>query len=59
VTLDVLGADRLRVRGLDAATVGRVAFAAGVEVLWLAERADGVDLEQLFFTLTSASTGRR
>ena len=45
----------LLVRGLDASAVGRIAYTAGVELHWLAER-DG-DLEQLFFTLTD--TGQR
>jgi len=41
----------LVVTGIDAAGVGRVAFAAGVELQWLAER-EG-DLEHLFFALTT------
>jgi ABC-2 type transport system ATP-binding protein len=56
VTVAEDGADRLLVSGADAAAVGQVAFAAGVELLWLAERAG--DLEALFFTLTSAGSGR-
>ena len=55
VTIDQVGLEQLMVTGLDAAAVGRVAFASGVELLWLAER-DG-DLERLFFTLTSGSSG--
>jgi ABC-2 type transport system ATP-binding protein len=44
--------ERLRVSGLEAAAVGRAAFEAGVELAWLAEQT--ADLEQFFFTLTSA-----
>lgn len=47
------GTDVLLVTGTDAATVGRAAFAAGVELEWLANR-DG-DLEQRFFALTSGT----
>jgi ABC-2 type transport system ATP-binding protein len=55
VTVEPAGRDRLRVSGLDAAAVGRAAFAAGVELLWLAEPDNSeVDLERIFFTLTSA-----
>jgi ABC-2 type transport system ATP-binding protein len=58
VTVDEDGAGRLLITGVDAATVGRAAFAAGVELEWLAQR-DG-DLERLFFDLTSdASAPRR
>ncbi|GAB2656520.1 ABC transporter ATP-binding protein [Kribbella swartbergensis] len=57
VTVDEDGAGRLMVSGTDAATVGRAAFVAGVELEWLSQR-DG-DLERLFFDLTSdASTPR-
>jgi ABC-2 type transport system ATP-binding protein len=59
VTVEPAGRDRLRVSGLDAATVGRAAFAAGVELLWLAEPDDAeVKLERVFFTLTSAPADR-
>jgi ABC-2 type transport system ATP-binding protein len=50
------GAGRLLVSGLDTAAVGRAAFAAGVELEWLAQR-DG-DLERLFFDLTSSGSSR-
>jgi ABC-2 type transport system ATP-binding protein len=43
--------DQLLVSGLDAAAVGHVAFEAGIELTWLAERTG--DLEHLFFTLTT------
>jgi ABC-2 type transport system ATP-binding protein len=43
----------LLITGADAATVGRAAFTAGVELEWLAER--NGDLEQLFFTLTTGN----
>jgi ABC-2 type transport system ATP-binding protein len=56
VTLDQDGAGRLLVGGLDAAAVGRAAFAAGVELEWLSQR-DG-DLERLFFDLTARGPGR-
>jgi ABC-2 type transport system ATP-binding protein len=51
VKVDSDGAERLLVSGLDAATVGHAAFAAGVELQWLSEQPG--DLERLFFTLTS------
>ncbi|MEU8223437.1 ABC transporter ATP-binding protein [Kribbella sp. NPDC048915] len=41
----------LLVEGVDAAAVGRVAFTAGVELEWLAQRDS--DLEELFFKLTA------
>jgi ABC-2 type transport system ATP-binding protein len=50
------GTNMLLVSGVDAATVGRVAFAAGIELLWLADQAG--DLERLFFTLTSGDPSR-
>jgi ABC-2 type transport system ATP-binding protein len=53
VTVESSGS-QLLVRGLDASAVGRIAYRAGVELHWLAER-DG-DLEQLFFSLTDAGT---
>jgi hypothetical protein len=56
VIVDEDGTDRLLITGLDAAAVGRVAFLAGTELQWLAER-DG-DLERLFFTLTSGTASR-
>jgi ABC-2 type transport system ATP-binding protein len=56
VTVDDGGGGRLFVSGLDPAAVGRAAFAAGVELEWLAQR-DG-DLERLFFDLTSHDSGR-
>jgi len=52
VTVEEGGGRQLLVRGLDASAVGRIAYVAGVELQWLAER-DG-DLEQLFFSLTDA-----
>jgi ABC-2 type transport system ATP-binding protein len=51
VTVEADSSGRLLVSGTDVATVGRVAFAAEVELEWLAQR-DG-DLERLFFDLTS------
>jgi ABC-2 type transport system ATP-binding protein len=53
ITVEQAGPEQLFVTGAGAATVGRIAFAAGVELAWLAER-DG-DLERLFFTLTAGS----
>jgi ABC-2 type transport system ATP-binding protein len=50
------GGGRLFVSGLDSAAVGRAAFAAGVELEWLAQR--GGDLERLFFDLTSDDSRR-
>ncbi|MFL6130372.1 MAG: ABC transporter ATP-binding protein [Mycobacteriales bacterium] len=47
-----IGPDVLRVRGVDAASVGRAAFTAGVELHEL--RTERADLEQLFFSLTQA-----
>jgi ABC-2 type transport system ATP-binding protein len=49
--IERVGADRLRVTGIDAADVGRLAFAERIEVLWLA--ADHSDLEQVFLALTA------
>jgi ABC-2 type transport system ATP-binding protein len=45
------GPDELRVAGVEAEQVGRLAFGEGVEVLWLA--AEAGDLEQVFFALTT------
>src|SRR6266508_1531283 len=45
------GPDQLRVTGLDAEPIGRLAFRERVEVLWLA--AEAGDLEQVFFALTT------
>jgi len=45
------GPDRLQVTGIAAAEVGDIAFAAGVRLHGLA--ADGGDLEQVFFALTT------
>jgi ABC-2 type transport system ATP-binding protein len=56
VTVAAGGPDVLLVTGVDAATVGRCAFSAGVELEWLAQRSG--DLEQLFFDLTSGAPGR-
>jgi ABC-2 type transport system ATP-binding protein len=53
VTVEPSGG-RLVVRGLDASTVGRIAYLAGLELHWLAERDGG--LEQLFFSLTGPET---
>ncbi|HEY9475293.1 MAG TPA: ABC transporter ATP-binding protein [Mycobacteriales bacterium] len=50
------GPEELRVTGLDAATVGHHAFAAGVEVHEL--RTERRDLEQVFIQLTGAVTGQ-
>jgi ABC-2 type transport system ATP-binding protein len=58
VTLDQDDTGGLVVGGLDPAAVGRAAFAAGVELEWLAQR--DVDLERLFFDLTAGTaSGRR
>jgi ABC-2 type transport system ATP-binding protein len=53
VTVEPSGG-RLVVRGLDASTVGRIAYLAGLELHWLAERDGG--LEQLFLSLTGPET---
>ncbi len=47
------GPDQLRITGLGAEPVGRLAFRERIEVLWLA--ADASDLEQVFFALTTGS----
>ena len=49
--VDRTGPDQLRVTGLEAEQVGRLAFRERIEVLWLAAEAD--DLEQVFFALTA------
>jgi ABC-2 type transport system ATP-binding protein len=54
VSADQPAPDQLLISGLDAATVGRVAYEAGVELSWLAERTG--NLEHLFFTLTTGKT---
>jgi ABC-2 type transport system ATP-binding protein len=54
VTVESSGSSQLLVTGLDASAVGRIAYLAGVELHWLAERDGG--LEQLFFSLTDAGT---
>ncbi|WP_432947462.1 ABC transporter ATP-binding protein [Kribbella sp. CA-253562] len=53
VDVEFDSAGRLLVSGLDAAAVGRTAFAAGIELHWLSERTG--DLERLFFTMTSGA----
>jgi ABC-2 type transport system ATP-binding protein len=45
------GRDRLRVTGMQADDIGRLAFAEQVPVLWLA--AEQSDLEQVFFAVTT------
>jgi ABC-2 type transport system ATP-binding protein len=47
------GPDRLRVSGVDAEQVGRLAFGAGVELLWLASEPD--ELERVFLALTTST----
>jgi ABC-2 type transport system ATP-binding protein len=51
VQFEPTGPDQLRVTGRQPDEVGRLAFAAGAEVLWLATESS--DLEQVFFALTA------